>query len=176
MAARIYTIYNGASGGITTGPLAMQASGATSGTARTMLQLAASATNSFRLLSWGYLLSAIPGSFPTIDALNTGAVFCSGLTAHVAAGVGKWGAYPSADASDLQLGTALTGYSTGATTEGTITAPILYDMDLANGLRYENRFELGREPEIAAGTCFRIRCTPSSAAAITMACWARIEA
>lgn len=171
MPAKIFRAYNGASGSITTGPLATQNTGATSGTARTMLQIAPAATApSIRVVGWGYLFPAAPANNVTFDLVDTGSVFASGLTAHVSGGVHRMNA-PTAEPSTVQLGTALTGFSAGSSTEGTITAPRLLDMRTENGLYLYWRFELGREPEVAAGQCLRLRATPSSAAAVPVICW-----
>lgn len=174
MPAPVYSAWNGASGGITTGPLALQATGATAGTARTMLQIATASTTSIRIIEWGYSFDAAPANNVRVELIDTGTVACSGLTAHVAAGIHKVNV-PTAAASTVQLGTALTGYSTGSTTEGTITTSRLMDFHYENGLYYVKFSPLGREWEVPAGNILRIRATPSTAASVNMTCWVNWE-
>jgi hypothetical protein len=169
MPAPCFIAYNNATGALTNPPAA-QASGAVSGTARTMLQVAPATTTSIRIVAWGYSLDVQPAVNPRIELIETGAIFASGLTAHVAAGIAKWNV-PAGAASTVQLGAALTGYAAGATTEGTITATRLLDYNYENGLYLKREFSLGREPEVPAGNCLRIRVTPGSAAAVNVNCW-----
>lgn len=176
MPAPVYSCWNGASGGITTGPLTIQATGATAGTARTMLQVATSSTTAIRIIEWGYTFDTAPTNNVRVELIDTGAVACSGMTAHVAAGIHKVN-IPTAAASTVQLGTALTAYfaSGNTLTEGTITASRLLDYHYENGLYYMKYSPLGREWEVPAGNILRIRATPSTAAAVNMSCWVTWE-
>jgi hypothetical protein len=172
MPAKLFRAYNGASGSIAgTALMSTQSTSATSGAPRTMLQIAPNATTpAIRVIGWGYWFPTSPTNNVTFEVLDTAAVFASGLTAHVAAGIHKMNV-PTGEASGVQLGTALTGYATGATTEGTLGATRLLDERPENGLYFYWRFELGREPEIPVGNCLRLRATPSSAAAVALRCW-----
>lgn len=173
MPAPCFIAHNNATGALTAPPAA-QATLATTNP-RTMLQIAPNATApGIRVVAWGYSLDVQPASNPRVELIDTGAVFASTLTAHVAAGIHKWNK-PSAEASSVQLGTALTGYAAGAVTEGTITATRLLDYNYENGLYFKREFSLGREPEIPPGNCLRIRVTPTSAAAVNILCWVMWE-
>ncbi|MGW2666112.1 hypothetical protein ACWCW7_34595 [Nocardia tengchongensis] len=174
MPAPIYSCWNGATGGITSGPIATQATGATAGTARTMLQIATASTTSIRILEWGYSFDTAPTNNVRVELIDTGTVACSGLTAHVSGGIHKVNV-PTGAASTVQLGAALTGYSAGSTTEGTITAPRLIDYHYENGLYYVKYSPLGREWEVPAGNILRVRATPTTAAAVNFSCWVTWE-
>lgn len=142
-------------------------------TVRTMLQIAAPATSpQMRVVAWGYDLLTIPAAPPTLELIETGTVFATGLTAHVAAGVQPWNV-PTGAASAVQLGTALTGYtaSAPATLEGTIAATRLFDCKVEPGQYFLRESSLSREPEIPVGRCLRIRATPGSAALVNILCW-----
>jgi len=138
----------------------------------TMLQIApAAASPGIRPVFWGYVLAGTPANPPDVCLMDTGAVFASGLTAHVAAGITKWNV-PSGEASTVQLGTALTGYATATLpTEGSPTATRLLDYKREPGVYYLIQEPLGREPEVAPGNCLRIVATPSTAAAVSMVCF-----
>lgn len=172
MPAPCFIAHNNATGALTAA-VAAQPTAATV-TPRTMLQIAPGASTAIRVIAWGYSLSAIPGALPIIELIDTQSIFASALTAHVAAGIHKWNV-PAGQASTVQLGTALTGYAAGAPTEGTITATRLLDFNPENQLYYKMQFPLGREPEIDAGKCLRIRATPGSAIAINLNCWVQWE-
>lgn len=168
MPAPCFIAHNNATGALTAPPGA-QATLATANP-RTMLQIAPAATVAIRPVAWGYSIDIQPAVNPRIELIDTGLIFASTLTAHVAAGIHKWNV-PSGGASSVQLGTALTGYAAGAVTEGTITATRLLDYNYENGLYLKREFSLGREPEVPGGNCLRIRVTPGSAAAINIHCW-----
>jgi hypothetical protein len=161
--------YNNATGALVNPPAA-QATGATSGTARTMLQIAPASTTSLRIIEWGYTLDSAPTNPVRIELVDTGTIFASGLTAHVAAGIHKYNV-PSGAASTVQLGAALTGYSAGSSTEGTTTVSRLLGYQYENGLYFKQQFPLGREPEVVPSNCLRIRATPTSAASVNLTCY-----
>lgn len=166
MPAPCFIAYNQATAALTAAP-AFQASAATV-VPRTMQQIAAGASAAIRVVEWGYMLNAVPPAPAIIELIDTGAIFASGLTAHVAGGIGKY-SIPTGAASAVQLGTALTGYNVaGAATEGTITATRLLGVNPENGLSFKQQFPQGREPEVAAGGCLRVRVTPGSASAISI--------
>jgi hypothetical protein len=167
MPAPCFIAWNSATGALTAPPT-MQPTAATV-TPRTMLQIApATANNPIRVIEWGYVLSAVPAAPVSIELIETGAIFASALTAHVAAGIHKVNV-PSGSGSSVQLGTALTGYAAAAPTEGTITATRLFDFHVENGLYLNKQYPLGREFEVPVGTALRVRATPGSAVAVNMA-------
>lgn len=177
MPAKIYRAYNNTSGALSgTAVLAGQPTSSTANLTRTMLQVAPNATSpGIRVVGWGYCFPAgAPTNNVVLELADTGTVFASALTAHVAAGVQKMNV-PTGEASTVQLGTALTGYCTTAagtaSTEGTITASRLFDVFVANGVRDYWRYELGRESEIPPGNCLRLRATPTSAASVSPLVW-----
>lgn len=173
MPAPCFIAHNNATGALTAAAAA-QPSAATA-IPKTMLQIAPSANQPIRVIAWGYSLLTLPAAFPLIELIDTTSIFASGLTAHVAAGIHKWN-LPAGTASTVQLGTALTGYATAtAPTEGVITATRLLDYNIENGAYYKMQFPLGREPEINAANCLRVRVTPGSAAAVNLNCWVSWE-
>lgn len=178
MPAKIFRAYNAPTGSLNATALpATQSTSSTANLTRTMLQIAPSTTApSIRVIGWGYQFPTAPAANVVMDLVDSGAIFASGLTAHVAAGIQRMNG-PTAEASSVQLGTALTGYCTTAagtaTTEGTYAANStrLLDGRYENGLYFYWRFELGREPEIPVGNALRLRATPTTAAALAVSCW-----
>ncbi len=187
MATKTFRLYNAPSGSLSatapigglTASVTWPVSSATAWQPRTMLQIApAASTPSIEILGWGYSFPAPPANPPIMELIDSGAVFASGLTAHVAAGAQKMND-PLSDASTVQLGTALTGYVAAggsAPTEGTFSANTTRALDAhaENGLYFYWRFELGNEPEVAAGNCARVRITPVTATAIPVLVWVDI--
>ncbi|MEV6258096.1 hypothetical protein AB0L97_33060 [Nocardia sp. NPDC051911] len=173
MPAKVFRAYNGAAGALSGSAMfGTQATANTLGTPRTMLQIApASTAPSLRVVGWGYALPTAPAANIQFELLDTGTVFASSLTAHVSAGIHRMNG-PVAEPSTVQLGTALTAYySTGTPTEGTLSTTRLLDTRYENGLSFYWRFELGREPEIPAGNCLRLRAAPSSSSQVSLVCW-----
>jgi hypothetical protein len=162
MPAPNYIAFNQATAALTAAP-AFGASAATV-TPKTLLQIVPSTATSLRIIEWGYLLSAVPAAPVLMELIDTDAVAAT-VTAHVSGGIAKYN-NPTAAASAVQLGTALTGYNASA--EGTITATRLLAMMVENGLAFKQQFPLGREPEVAAGKILRVRATPGSAAAVNV--------
>ena len=143
MAAPCFITWNGLSNALTA-PLAGVATNATT-TVKTMLQVKAG-TSKIRVIEWGYRFLAAPTAPVHMELLETGTVFATVTT-----------------------GTAATGFT--ATAEGTITATRLFADTLDVGTYFSQQFPLGREPEINAASCLRIRATPTTAAATTVICY-----
>lgn len=162
MPAPVYIAYNQATAALTAPP-AFGSSAATV-TPKTLLQIAPGSTSPIRVVEWGYFFSAVPAAPVIMELIDTGAIFAT-VTAHVAGGIAKY-SIPTGAASSVQLGTAQTGYNASA--EGTITATKPLAMMVDNGLVFKQQFPLGREPEVAAGGCLRVRATPGSAAAVSI--------
>lgn len=146
----------------------------TTGTSiKTLLQIATPSNRQMTILSWGYSLDAVPGSTGGIIELIQTDVACTGLTAHVAAGVQPMD--PNAPPSLVTLGTGATGYSNGANTEGTITATRSLDTDQipptagACSLNNDYQFTSKEQPIIPVSKFVRVRVT--FAAAVNMLCW-----
>jgi hypothetical protein len=186
LSSKTFRIYNATSGSLSatapigglTASVSFPATSATAWQPRTMLQLAPAASGSGpaqRILGWGYSFLTPPANAPVMELIDSGTVFASGLTAHVAAGIQKMN-NPLAEPSTLQLGTALTGYFAAggsAPTEGTFSAGATRALDAhaENGLYFYWRFELEREPEVAPGNCLRLRGTSVTATAVPVLCW-----
>lgn len=174
MPAPCFIAWNSATGALT-GPPTAQPTAAVSGTVRTMMQIApAAAVNPIRIIEWGYTADNLPAAPFRIELIETGTVFATALTAHVAAGIHKVNV-PSGAGSSVQLGTGLTGYASAAPTEGTITATRLLDYHYENGIYVSKQYPLGREFEIPQGTALRVRATPTSAAAVNLAIYVMWE-
>lgn len=153
-----------------TAPLASIATGSTSGASKTLLQLVPPATGKFTVIEWGYMFDSAPANPVDVDLIETGSVAAT-VTAHVAGSLHK---YADTNAtSQLQLGTALTGYNASA--EGTITASRLLAARRENGQYFSQPFPLGREPEVWNGNVLRLRAAPSTAAAVNLKAYLIIE-
>lgn len=153
----LYKIYNGPS------PTTAAQVPVTTGTAiKTLLQIKPFVV--CRIVAWGISFDGIAAATPIkCELIDTGTVFAT-VTAHVDAGVPKFGSGEQAVASiqGLTMGTTATGYT--ATAEGSITACKVLDAQLiAPTNQYAYEFSLGREPVIIIGNCGRIRVTAGAA-------------
>jgi hypothetical protein len=173
MPAPCFQIWNSATGALTAPPT-LQPTAATI-SVRTMLQIAAGANAALRPIEWGYVLNAVPAAPVDLELIDTGAVPATALTAHVAAGIHKVNYGGAGQASQVQLGTGLTGFAAAAPTEGAITATRLMDYHRENGLYLNKQYPLGREWELPAGNFLRVRATPSSAATVNIAVYVTYE-
>lgn len=150
----------------------------TTGTAtKTMLQLAPSVP--IRPIAWGISFDGFTAATPgTVELIDTGTVFAT-VTAYAVADVQLYGDPNTANANTagssgtpLKLGTALSGYT--ATAEGTITATRMADLhqiDPVNEISLQ--WPLGREFEVPAGDCLRVRVT--FGAAVNCLAWVCFE-
>jgi hypothetical protein len=161
MAAPCYITWNASTTALTA-PMAGTATSATSGTVKTILQLKPGASK-IRIIEWGYEFTTTPAAPVIMELVETGTVFAT-VTA------GSISAYNdvTGPASLATTGTAATGFNASA--EGTITATRLLAQTDDTANYFVQQFPLGREPEINAANCLRIRATPSSAAAVTVKC------
>jgi hypothetical protein len=132
---------------------------------RTMMQLAPSSDYGvMRVHEWGFSLSTYANG-GQVELLDTGTVFATLNTAYALADV-----QPHNDATapantsgssglPLNLGTALSAFATGSTTEGSITATLMKDYQTDPQGPYVKQWPLGLEPEIAGGHAMRVRAT-----------------
>jgi len=158
MSAKTYAVYNGPMP--TTAALTKQPTGTA---IRTMLQLAPG--QCIRITEWEFSLDsyATPG---IVELIDTGTVFATSLSAAFAVADVMPDNDPNAAANTsgtsglpLNLGTGLSGYSTGSVTEGSITATKLKDCVLNPVGPICKQLPLGRESEVAAGDALRVRMT-----------------
>jgi hypothetical protein len=137
----------------------------TTGTAiKTMLQIQAPANAVMTVWKWGLDFDGTGTTPIKCELIQTDVA--ATVTAHVAAGIQPLGL--STVASQVQLGTAASGYT--ATAEGTITATrygTINSVLPGNGDR--NEWSLGREFVVQPGKFLRIRVTAS--AAVNCACY-----
>lgn len=165
--AVIYYVQNSAQN--TTAAPVKQATGTA---VRTMLQLAP-LVSSFpvKLIEWGCSFdgsaAATPGEVELFAC--TGAATMS--TALAAADVMLYGSRLDTPAntagssgSPLSLGTALSGFATGAVTEGTVAATRMFDLQQISPInQYVKQFPLGREPQLGGNSAtqefLRVRMT-----------------
>ena len=169
MGVHRYITWNGAAP--TTAAIVKQATGTA---IRTMLQLSTPSTRMIQLVGWGYTLDAVPGSAGEIELLQTD-VACTGLTAHVAAGVTQL--MPGVPNSLLTLGSGNTGYfaSGNTLTEGSITATRVFDSAEipptagATDLQYDYLFPEDYRPVVDISKFLRVRVT--FGAAVNMSCY-----
>lgn len=162
----LYAAWNGAM------PTAAALAPITTGTAvKTLLQLKANATASFKVKSWGICFDGITAATPIkCELIETGTVAAT-VTAYVAADI-----YPYENAAGEawigQLGTAASGYT--ATVEGTITATRIGDYQLvAPTNQYLYDWVLSNEFQVSAGKILRVRVT--APAAVNAICFVKIE-
>jgi len=160
MAAKVYSIYNGAQP--TTAAPAKQPTGTL---IRTMMQLAVNFP--IRLIEVNASFDGTSAATPGIVEVFQTTVAATMSTANVAADIMPYGdpnaPANTAGASGIPLGlgtTALTGFATAAVTEGTVANYHLFDaQQVAPTNQYVKQFPLGREPELAPSTFLRVRMT-----------------
>lgn len=147
----LYTIANG--------PMPTTASFAavTTGTAiKTMLQL--KPFNVIKIVEWGISFDGSAAATPIeCELLDTGTVFAT-VTASADADVMKTDGAEGAVASvaGLTLSTTGTGYTSSS--EGSITAVKLFDVQfIAPTNQYVKQWPLGREPKCIIGNAVRVR-------------------
>lgn len=166
MAARLYFIKNGASAAAAA-PVKV-----TTGTAiKTMLQVL-HATDDIRVVEWGISFDGTAANTPIeVELCSTGTVAAT-VTAAVANDITLF-SNPAAAASGLTLSTTGTGYT--ASGEGTVIAPVRSgDLQLiAPTSQYIKQFPLGREFEVLATHCLRIRVTAGTA--VSAYCYCIVE-
>lgn len=156
----LYTIYNGPA------PTTAAQVPVTTGTAiKTLLQVKASATATFRIVEWGVSFDGSASATPIkVELLETDVA--ATVTASAAADIVKTdgGALAGGDPTTnlIPVGTTSTGYT--ATAEGTITSTRMFDAQLvAPTNQYVKQFPLGREPVVQISKFARIRVTAGAA-------------
>lgn len=156
----LYTIYNGPA------PTTEAQVPVTTGTAiKTLLQVKASATATFKIVEWGVSFDGSAAATPIkVELLETDVA--ATVTASAAADIVKTdgGALAGGDPTTnlIQVGTSATGYT--STAEGTITATRVFDAQLvAPTNQYVKQFPLGREPVVQVSKFARIRVTAGAA-------------
>ncbi len=167
-----FKIYNGPSP-TTAAQLAL-----TTGTAiETVLQVKAQAGVLMKVKGWGVSMDgAAAAAGVQWELLETGTVFATSITAHVAAGVVAWDsdALNSTVATYFDLGTADTGFSDGTPVEGTIIASRVFDTQFVQPTGERAwEFSLGNEPVVDLISALRIRVT--AAAAVNAIAWVLVE-
>ena len=140
MAAPLFIAWNADTSALT-GPPAVTATSATSGTVKTILQIKPCANKTGTV-------------FATVTTIG------SGIRAYNDA---------TGPASLASAGTAATGFNASA--EGTVTASRLFGYNYDNSLYFKQQFPLGREPEVNAASALRIRATPTTSVAVNMWCY-----
>ena len=131
---------------------------------RTMLQLAPNVP--IKVFEWGCSFDGSAAATPgQVELIDTGTVPATVSTAFGVNDVQTFGDYLSpantsgTAGTPLGLGTAYSGFSTAATTEGSYTAPTrMLDLQLVSPtVQYVKQFPLGREPYIPAGHFMHVR-------------------
>lgn len=166
----LYTIYNGPS------PTTAAQVPVTTGTGiKTLLQVKASATKTFKIVEWGISFDGSAAATPIKVELCETDVAAT-VTAAVAADINKIdpdalsGGDPTTNL--LPVGTTSTGYT--STSEGSIAAVREFDVQLvAPTNQYVKQFPLGREPVVQISKFARIRVT--AGAAVNAYCYMTIE-
>lgn len=144
----------------------------TTGTAiKTMLQVL-HATDDMRVVKWGISFDGSAAATPIeVELCDTGTVAAT-VTACVANDITLF-SNPGGATSGLTLSTTGTGYT--ATGEGSVVAPVRSGATvlIAPTNSYDEWLPLGREFEIPATHCLRIRVT--AAAAVNAYCYCIVE-
>lgn len=138
----------------------------TTGTAiKTMLQFAASATKSAKIIQWAISFNGSAAATP-VQVELFGCTGAATVTASATADIARidsdaiQGGDPVTNL--IQVGTALTGYTASA--EGVVAGYRAFDEQfIAPTNQYVLQFPLGREPVIKSGEFARIRVTAPSA-------------
>lgn len=161
------TLYWAANGAMpTTAPIAA----VTTGTAtKTMLQIATSATKKIRVVKWGVQCATTPTAAITCDLIQ--ADTAATVTAHIAAGIQPY-SDAGAPASSVQLGTALSGYTSSSETAPTVTRNVDHQTLQIGQSSFEWEWSLGREFDVAVSRFLRLRMTTTVAVnAVTWLIW-----
>lgn len=140
-------------------PMSGTATSATSGTPKTILQLAPA--SKIQVVEAGYMFTTLPGSPVQMELIETGTVFAT-----VSSGSISTYNNPGLTTSAATTGTAATGFNASA--EGTITATRLLAQTFDQSFYFKQQFPLDREPEVLSGKSLRIRATPTVSAATTV--------
>lgn len=148
----------------------------TTTTLKTMMQLQANASASFKVKSWGIQFDGITAATPIgVELIETGVVGATAGVAYVAADI-----YPYENAAGEawigQLGTGASAFANAATsfTEGTPTATRLGDYQLiAPTNQYLYDWVLSNEFQVQAGHFLRVRV--KAAAAVNAICFVKFE-
>lgn len=179
-----YIVYNSAM--VTTAAPVAQPTGTA---IRTMMQLkpasVASGGSDVLLIpiAWGISFDGSTAATPgKVELVQTDVAATSLSTAYAAADIqpyGDWNTPANAGASattelPLNRGTSASGFSTGAVTEGTITATRMADVHLiAPTNQFDMQWPLGREFMVKPGLFLRVRVT--FAATVNMICYVIFE-
>ncbi|MGH3546672.1 MAG: hypothetical protein ACRDQU_00800 [Pseudonocardiaceae bacterium] len=154
MAVTIYKVYNGPMP--TTAAFAKLATGTA---IKTHIQLAPPSGKDVPIVGWGISFDAA-ASNTSIECEVIETDVAATVTAHTSTGLHSVN-NPGGSASQVQVGTALTGYNASA--EGTITAVRLGDVQLIQPTnQYVYDFLLGYEFTIRSGKFGRLRVTASA--------------
>lgn len=166
----IYQIFNGPA------PTTAAQAAVTTGTAiKTLLQVKASGTKTFKIKEWGISFDGSAAATPIkCELLETDVA--ATVTASAAADLVKFDADALAGGDPttnlIQVGTTSTGYT--STAEGTITSTRVFDTQfVAPTNQYVKQFPLGIEPVVQVSKFGRIRVT--AAAAVNAYCYMTIE-
>lgn len=170
MAAQLFKLNNGPSD--TTTPVPKVTTGTST---KTMLQILHANTN-MRVVEWGISFDGTSAATPIECELITTGTVAATVTAFVANDVTYFsdpGATTGATAGGITLSTTGSGYT--STSEGSVVAPVRSgDLQLVSPMnQYIKQFPLGREFEVPATHCLRIRVT--AGAAVNAYCYCIIE-
>jgi hypothetical protein len=179
MAAKTYLVHNSAEAGA-----AAPVKQTTTNAVHTMMQLAPATGFPIRIIEWGCSFDGSAAATPgEVECFATTAVQTSLSTAYAVGDIQPF-SDPNAPANTsgtsgvpLNLGTSLSGFSTGALTEVTPTAVRMFDLQLLSPTQpYVKQFPLGREPEFGGGgTAQYLRIRTTFGTAVNMYCYVIFE-
>lgn len=157
MSASLFKTWNASTSALTS-PMSGTATSATSGTAKTILQVKPG--SKIAVVEWGYIITAVPAAPIQIELIETD------VAATVTTGSIFTFNNPGLTTSLATTGVSATGYNASA--EGTITATRLLDQTLDQGTYFQKQFPLDREFEVLSGKFLRVRATPTTSASSTI--------
>lgn len=163
--AMCYEFWSAATAALTSPPTSVPSS-AVANTPRTVMQI--KGTMLFKVVEWGYTLTAAPGAACIVELIDTGTVPATALTAYAAGDIVKYNDVNSGDTPPFTLATNGSGFGNASVAEGTISATRLIDYQYENGVYVKKQIPLGREPEIPATNYLRMRITPTTSVAINI--------
>jgi len=132
-------------------------------TVNTLLQIATPSTSTLKVVAFGIEFANALTAAATVELVDTAAIACTGMNAHVAAGVQPYGADAQGGTSIMTLGTGATGWWKTGQTEGTITSVRTAKTKILpiSAVSYEWEWSLGREFLVPVSHFLRIRVTTS---------------
>lgn len=133
-------------------------------TVNTVLQISTPTTSTLKVVAFGIEFANALTAACTVELVDTAAIACTGMNAHVAAGVQPYGADAQGGSSVMTLGTGNTGWWKTGQAEGTITSVRTAKNKILpiGATSYEWEWSLGREFLVPVSHFLRVRTTTAT--------------